>query len=252
MKAFILAAGMGTRLKPATDTLPKALFPVNGHPLLEIIIRRLAGAGFRDLVINVHHLAGQVVGFLNDHDGFGLNISISDESGQLLDTGGALKKAAPLLYDGDPVLVHNVDILSNIDYRSLMEFHEERKPVATLATKDRPTTRNLLVDREGLLCGWEFPDRNLSILTRDSRKGLRATAFSGVYVVSPGLFDKFPEEEVFGFMPWILDLAAKEKIMAWDQGDTFWYEAGRNESVAIAARSLSFDPEDPVYIRENR
>ena len=252
MKALILAAGTGTRLKPVTDTVPKALVKVASCTLLEIVIRRLAGAGIKSLVINVHHFPEQIIAFLRSNNNFGLEISISDESGALLDTGGAIKKASPFFHGEETVLVHNIDILSNLDLAALTAYHKDKGALMTLAVMQRPTTRSLIVDASGRLCGWEFPDKKLSILTRDNRKGLKTTAFSGVYVFSSRLFEKFPDESVFGFIPWILDLAAGEKILTWDQSPSFWYEAGRPDSVALASRSLVFDVNDPAFIRENR
>ncbi|TSA34376.1 MAG: nucleotidyltransferase family protein [Porphyromonadaceae bacterium] len=251
MKALILAAGVGTRLKPLTDNTPKALIRIGHYSLLEIVIRRMAGAGIKSMVINVHHFPEQIIDFLRSNNNFGLDISISDESGERLDTGGAIKKASPIFLGEETVLVHNIDILSNLNFHNLASYHEGKNALVTLAVKDRPTSRSLLVDGSGRLCGWECPDKNLSILTRDNRKGLKTTAFSGVYVFSTKLLDKFPEETVFGFIPWILDLASSEKILTWDQSPAFWYEAGRPDSIALAARSLSFDVDDPAFIREN-
>ncbi|MDD4646467.1 MAG: nucleotidyltransferase family protein [Bacteroidales bacterium] len=251
MKAFILAAGIGTRLQPLTDNAPKALVKIGDYQLLEIVIRRLAGAGFRSLVINVHHFSGQVIDFLRSNNNFGLDICISDESDELLDTGGAVKKAASFFQGEENILVHNVDILSNMDYHALCAFHQEKDALVTLAVKNRPTTRNFLVDATGRLCGWEFPEKNLCFVTRDSKKGLKPTAFSGVYVMSTRLFEKFPDEKVFGLIPWILDLAANEKILTWDQSPAFWFEVGRLESIKLAAQALRFDINDPSFIIES-
>lgn len=252
MKAMILAAGMGTRLKPLTDSVPKALLKIGDYSLLEIVIRRIAGAGFKSLVINVHHFPDQILDFLRSKNNFGLDITISDESDELLDTGGALKKASELFRGEKTVLVHNVDILTNLNIRELISCHEKNNALITLAVKDRPTSRSLIIDASGRLCGWEFPDKKISILTRDSRKGLKMKAFSGVYVFSSELLNKFPEDSVFGFIPWILNLASAERILTWDQSPSFWYEAGRLDSIAQAGRLLGFDTNDPDFIREIR
>ncbi len=251
MKALILAAGTGTRLKPLTDSIPKALIRIADYSLLEIVIRRIATAGIKSIVINVHHFPEQILEFLKLKNNFDLDISISDESGELLDTGGAIRRASQFFQDGQPVLVHNVDILSNLNLQELISRHTESDALLTMAVKDRPTTRSLIVDASGRLCGWEYPEKNLAFITRDNRKGLKTTAFSGVYVFSPKLLEKFPDEEVFGFIPWILDLAAKEKIMTWDQSSAFWYEAGRPESIVQAEKMLKFDVNDPDFISEN-
>jgi NDP-sugar pyrophosphorylase family protein len=250
MKAMILAAGIGTRLKPLTDNCPKALLNIGEFSLLEIVIRRLAGAGINNLVINVHHFSEQIIDFLRLNNNFGLEISISDETGELLDTGGAIKKASTFFEGEENILVHNIDILTNLNFGNLIAFHQEKKALLTMAVKDRPTTRSLLVDASGRLCGWEYPEKKLCFITRDNRKGLKTTAFSGIYIFSSSLLEKFPDETAFGFIPWILDLAATEKIMTWDQSPAFWYEAGRTESVAHAAKCLEFDLNDPDFIRE--
>ncbi len=250
MKAMILAAGVGSRLSPLTDETPKALLKVGDRTLLEIVIRRVASAGIQSAVVNVHHFSGQIMEFLKANNNFGLDITISDESGELLDTGGAIRQAAPFLAGEEPVLVHNIDILSNLDIPAMIGFHRNQGALVTMAVKDRPTTRSLLVDGNGRLCGWEYPEKKICIITRDNRKGLGATAFSGIYVFSPGLLAKLPDQRVFGLMPWLLDLAASEKILTWDQGAAFWYEAGRIASLREASSKLVFDDEDPAFIRE--
>ncbi len=250
MKAMILAAGQGTRLKPLTETRPKALIEINGVSLLEIIIHRLAGAGMTDIVVNVHHFGRQVRDFLRQKGNFGLNINISDETGLLLDTGGALKMASGLFANEDHVLVHNVDIMSNFDIKEFITSHLQSGAAATLAVKDRQTTRNLLVDHDGRLCGWEYPEKNIRVMSRESLRGLSRVAFSGVYMLSAQLFQKFPTEEVFGFMPWILSICADEKIMTWNHQNAFWYEAGRLDSLKALEKRIFFDPSDPIYIFE--
>jgi len=250
MKAFILAAGTGTRLQPLTFDRPKALIQIGNYCLLEIIIKQLASCGVKDLAINVHHFSGQIIDFLRSKNSFGLNIFISDESDELLDTGGAIKKASSLFRDEDTILVHNVDILTNLNYNTLVSFHETQGALITLAVKNRPTSRSLLIDSSHQLRGWEFPDKKLSILTQDNRKGLQATAFSGVYALSTKAFDKFPQESTFSLIPWLLNLASHEKILTWDQSPAFWYEVGRLESVALANRSLIIDEKNPDFITE--
>jgi NDP-sugar pyrophosphorylase family protein len=248
MQAMILAAGTGTRLGPITDSRPKALVEIDGVSLLEINIERLIRSGFTDIVINLHHFAGQIIDFLQKRQNFGANIRLSDETGLLVDTGGALKKAAGLFDPEHPVLVHNVDILTNLDLISLYHFHLQSSALATLAVMDRPTTRHLLIDGTNRLCGWQYPDRNLTISTRETIKGLKKSAFSGVYMLSGEIFSKFPDHEVFGFIPWILELAGSEPVMTWDQAPAFWYEAGRPESLEKARKELLVDRNHPDFI----
>ena len=143
MKAMIFAAGVGSRLRPLTDHTPKALIPVGGKPMLEHVILKLKAAGFDRLVINIHHLGGQIADFLRANDNFGLQIHLSDESDYLLDTGGGIKKATPWLRGDEPFLVHNVDILSDVDLRALYEAHRRSDPLATLLVSRRDTARYL-------------------------------------------------------------------------------------------------------------
>jgi len=248
MKAIILAAGAGTRLRPLTDTLPKALIPVAGVPLLEIVIRRLAGAGYRELIINLHHHAAQIREFLARNHHFGLDITFSDESNRLLDTGGALRHMKPLIGNDPRILLHNVDILTNLDYRLLTETHDQSDALATLAVLHRTTTRNLLVNPQGILCGWEYPERHLLITSRESTRGLSPIAYSGIAVLSREAFSLLPDEEVFGFMSWILNLSSTDRIRTWDQSPAFWYEVGRLDSLEQASRELSIDPSHPDFL----
>ena len=150
MNALIFAAGLGTRLKPLTDTMPKAMVPVNGKPLLQILIEKLKTIGVTKVVINVHHFAQQIIDFVNANDSFGIDIRFSDETDMLLETGGGLKKASQLFDDKSPVLVHNVDILSNADLSAL---YEEAKHT-TLLVSERQTQRYLLFDDNNRLVGW--------------------------------------------------------------------------------------------------
>ena len=154
MKALIFAAGLGTRLKPLTDTMPKALVPIDGKPLLEHVILKLKAAGFNQIIVNVHHFPDQIIDFLKSKNNFDLRIEVSDERDKLLDTGGGVKKAKWFFDDGKPFLVHNVDILSNIDLQSLYQQHLETSPLATLVVSEHDTFRYFLFDKEARLKGW--------------------------------------------------------------------------------------------------
>ena len=149
---MIFAAGLGTRLTPLTDHMPKALVPVAGKPMLEHVILKLIASGFDEIVINVHHFAEQIIDFLKDKNNFGIKIWISDETEELLDTGGGIKKASSLL--NDPFLVHNADILSNVDLKPLYDFHLASESAATLLVSPRKTVRYLLFDQTHRHCGW--------------------------------------------------------------------------------------------------
>ena len=202
MKAMIFAAGLGTRLKPITDTMPKALVPVGGEPLLHHVISKLRDAGYTHLVVNVHHFAGQIREYLATHD-FGVSIAISDESAQLLETGGGIAHAAPLLLPSeDPILIHNVDILSNLD---LAWFRSEVRPSAlsTLLVSERETSRYLLFGEDMRLMGWTNVTTGevRSPFPAEALADCRKLAFSGIHNVSPAIFPAFEEAGFTGRFP---------------------------------------------------
>lgn len=196
MNALIFAAGLGTRLKPLTDTMPKAMVPVNGKPLIQILIERLKVIGVTEIVVNVHHFAQQIIDFINANKSFGINIHISDETSQLLETGGGLKQAAALFSNNAPILVHNVDILSNADLLSLYT----NSASTTLLVSQRQTQRYLLFDHTNRLVGWTnlatgevkspYPEikaheGNPAFFTQSS--SIKRYAFSGIQVFHPSL-----------------------------------------------------------------
>ena len=217
MKALIFAAGLGTRLKPLTDTMPKALVPIDGKPLLEHVILKLKAAGFNQIIVNVHHFPDQIIDFLKSKNNFDLRIEVSDERDKLLDTGGGVKKAKWFFDDGKPFLVHNVDILSNIDLQSLYQQHLETSPLATLVVSERDTFRYFLFDKEARLKGWinektgEVRPENLT-----NTELFNKLAFSGIQVLSPDVFklmDHFPDH--FSIVDFYLRNAAQQKIKAY-------------------------------------
>ena len=217
MKALIFAAGLGTRLKPLTDTMPKALVPIDGKPLLEHVILKLKAAGFNQLIINVHHFPDQIIEFLKSKNNFDLRIEISDERDKLLDTGGGVKKAKWFFDDGKPFLVHNVDILSNIDLQSLYQQHLETSPLATLVVSERDTFRYFLFDEEARLKGWineKTGEVRPDHLTHTEL--YNKLAFSGIQVLSPDVYklmDHFPDH--FSIVDFYLRNAAQQKIKAY-------------------------------------
>ena len=191
MKAMIFAAGLGTRLKPLTDRIPKALVPVNGIPMLQHVILKLKQAGFTEIVINIHHFGEQIIDFLQAHQNFGITIHISDEREELLDTGGGIKKAIPFFSGNEPFLVHNVDILSDTDLKALYDYHRQSINDATLLVSQRETSRYLLFDKDNArLCGWI---NKQTLQTKPNGfvyhpEQHEAYAFSGIHVISPSLF----------------------------------------------------------------
>lgn len=235
MQAMIFAAGLGTRLKPLTDTMPKALVPVGGEPLLRHVVELLKDAGADRIAVNVHHFAGQIIEYLAAHDNFGLDIRISNESDRLLDTGGGIKKARALFSDDFPILIHNVDILSNVDLRSFYDRHRQHD--ATLLVSDRPTKRYLLFDDDMRLVGWTnietgevrspYPQLDVAQCHR--------YAFSGIHIFSPRLFplmDAFPDK--FGIIDFYLKTCADADIRGFFKPDLRLMDVGKLDTLAQA------------------
>jgi len=245
MKAMILAAGLGTRLRPLTEHRPKALVEVGGSTLLEITLARLSSFGIREVIINVHHFADMVADYLRAHDNFGMRIDISRED-VLLDTGGGLKKAAYFFLQNsaldEPFVVHNVDVISTIDLRRMMQFHVENRALATLAVQERKTARYLLFDERSELCGRRSGAEGTTEWARQSSQ-VSALAFSGIHVISPRLFSLMTEEGVFSIITTYLRLATRgEKILAFRANEYQWRDLGRLDDVKQAdqdARLLS-------------
>ena len=231
-QAMIFAAGLGTRLKPLTDTMPKALVPIGGRPLLWHVIMKLKNAGYERIVVNVHHFADQIIDYLKANNNFGLDIRISDEREQLLETGGGIRKAAPLFDAHSPILIHNVDILSNIDLADL--YDKTQKTEALLLVSQRKTKRYLLFDEASRLVGWTnvetqevkspYPDLEVS--------KYRCLAFSGIHVFHPSLFarmDTYPNR--FPIMDFYLQQCDREKIMGYEQTDLRLIDVGKLDTL---------------------
>ena len=242
MKAMILAAGLGTRLRPLTNDRPKALVEVGGHTLLEITLSRLRKFGVREVIINVHHFADMVVEYLRKKDHFGMRIELSREE-VLLDTGGGLKKAAWFFLENpshldQPFFLHNVDVISTIDLGRMLQFHAEHQALATLAVQDRATSRYLLFDRQLQLCGRRSGRDQTPELVRPSAK-VQTLAFSGIHIILPRIFAMMTEEGIFSIIPSYLRLAAQgERILAFRTDEYYWRDLGRPENVAQAALDL--------------
>lgn len=234
MKAMILAAGLGTRLQPYTLTKPKALVPVHGIPMLEIIIKRLKKFGFSEIIINIHHFSDQIREFLSIHRNFDIHIELSDESAQLLETGGGLVKAKKFFSDGKPFLVHNVDVLTDINLTDLYAHHIKYDTLATLAVKNRPTSRPLLINQEQQLCGWFNNQTGQKLITRSSGEDLTSIAFSCVYVMNPEIFKLITETGKFSIMAPFLRLASNHVIMTWNHSQNIWFDLGRTENLPNA------------------
>ena len=234
MKAMILAAGLGTRFKPWTDKHPKALVVINGKSLLQRNIEYLQKAEIFDVVVNVHHFADQIEDAVRLNKGWGSNIIISDERDVVLETGGGLVKAATNLVDDSFVLM-NVDILTRLDLKGMINSHRKLMPLATLATTGRKTSRYFLFDHLDNLCGW------VSVKTGEE-KIIRTTAdrhqkaFSGIHVIEPRLFSLIKQEGKFSMVDVYLSLAADEIIKSYDHSDTPFIDVGKPEAVAEAEK----------------
>jgi NDP-sugar pyrophosphorylase family protein len=226
MKAMILAAGLGTRLRPLSNDRPKALVEVAGRALLEIALARLHSFGVREVIVNVHHFADQVIEYLAANRNFGMRIEVSRED-ELLDTGGGLKKASWFFLEDDadrdkPFLVHNVDVLSNIDLARMVQSHTEHNALATLAVQHRTTSRPLLFDEEGLLRGRGTGEPTL----------YEPRAFCGIHVLSPRIFAMMREEGAFSIIDAYVRLAEQgEKVVGFPADEFYWRDLGRPESI---------------------
>ena len=242
MKAMVLAAGLGTRLRPLTNDRPKALVEIAGRTLLEITLARLREFNVRDAIINVHHFADLVIAYLKSHDHFGMRIEVSRED-VLLDTGGGLKNAAWFFLEDsartdEPFLLHNVDVISTIDFAKMVQAHNANQALATLAVQQRESSRQLLFDPHGQLCGRRAGrDREPEIVRQAPR--LEPLAFSGIHVISPRLFSLMKEEGIFSIIDCYLRLAAGgEKIVAFRADPYYWRDLGKPADLQQAAQDL--------------
>lgn len=231
---MILAAGLGTRLKPLTDLTPKALIKIKNLTLLELQIKKLKAEGFNEIIINVHHFADLIKEYLEQNNFFDCLIEVSDESEKLLDTGGGLKKASHFFTDGRPFLVYNVDILSNINLNKLMNDHLSSSVIATLAVQDRASTRKFLIDREMTICGWMNEKTGEQIISKSSETKLTSFAFSGIQVIDPKLFNHFPDKDVFSLVDLYLSASESEKIVGYVHNEDDWLDLGKIENLKRA------------------
>ena len=238
---MILAAGLGSRLKPWTDRHPKALALINGKSLLQRNVEWLQGYGIRELIVNVHHFAGQITSAIDTHRGWGSKIIISDETQEVLETGGGLKKAGEWLADGGPFLLMNVDMLTDLDLSVMMSDHLAHRPLATLAVTDRVTSRYFLFDEGGELCGWrnvrtgeERIARVASVVEGPDATALSQKAFSGIHIIEPAIFALMQRKGKFSMVDVYLDLAAAQTIRGFDHSHSKLIDVGRPESVGQA------------------
>jgi NDP-sugar pyrophosphorylase family protein len=241
MKAMVLAAGLGTRLGPLTRERPKALVEVAGHTLLEIVLERLRTFGIHEVIVNVHHFAEQIVDYLAAHQNFGMSIAISREE-VLLDTGGGLKKAGWFFRasatGGEPFLVHNVDVISTIDFDRMVRFHGAHDALATLAVQKRKTSRYLLFDDKYRLCGRRSEPSEARELVRPAGQ-VEELAFSGIHVISPRFLPLMSEQGACSIIACFMRLAAQgENILAFRADEYYWRDLGKPENIAQAEMEL--------------
>jgi NDP-sugar pyrophosphorylase family protein len=241
MKAMILAAGLGFRLRPLTDNIPKALIKIGDTPLLEFAIKKLSHHGFKDIIINVHHYPDMIIRFLEKNNNFGANITISDERDMLLDTGGGLKKAVSFFSGNDPFLIYNCDIITDLNLLTLLNYHLKNEAICTLAVRERESSRYFIFDEDNALCGWWNKSTGEKKSVRWSDSEFKAKAFSGIQIINPRALDHFPDKKVFSLVEFYLLLAQNHKIEGYDHTETRWADIGKLETLE---KMQSISPED--------
>jgi N-acetyl-alpha-D-muramate 1-phosphate uridylyltransferase len=233
MKGMIFAAGLGTRFKPWTDSHPKALAEVNGKSLLQRNIEYLQQYGITDVVVNVHHFADQIIDAVEKNKGWGSNIIISDETGEVLETGGGLLNAKDLLKGTEPFVTLNVDILTDLNLDKLLAFHRQHKPLISFGVTNRKTSRNFLFDDNNRLCGWrnlQTGEEKISV----NKPGLVQKAYSCVVVFQPEVFGLIKQSGKFSLTETYLDLAKENLILGYDHSGDKLVDVGKTESIAVA------------------
>lgn len=241
MKAMILAAGLGTRLKPWTDHHPKALAIVNGKSLLQRNIEYLQQFGIHEIIVNVHHFAEQIIAAIEQHKGWGSAIAISDETDSVLETGGGLKKAAPFLAGEKAFLLMNVDILTDLNLTAMVQQHANSDALATLAVTERATSRYFLFNAKNELCGWRNVVTGEEKISRPSLD-VQQKAFSGIHVIGGGIFDHLHREGKFSMVDVYLDLSKDHSIHAFDHSNSRFIDVGKPESIEKAERMFEHPP----------
>lgn len=233
MKAMILAAGLGTRLKPWTDHHPKALALVNGKSLLQRNVEYLQAHGIHDVLVNVHHFANQIIEAIEVNKGWGSTIAISDETAEVLETGGGIKKAAPYFNGEESFAVMNVDILTSLDLSAMIAQHQQQNPLATLAVTERKTSRYFLFNDEQQLCGWQNVQTEEEKIVRPAKE-LHQKAFSGIHIINTQLFSLMQQQGKFSMVEVYLSLAANHAIQCYNHSGSKFIDVGKPESVVKA------------------
>lgn len=254
MKAMIFAAGLGTRLRPLTDTTPKALIEVDGRTMLERVILRLKFAGVTEIVVNVHHHAEMIRRYLTENNNFGVDIKISDETDLLLDTGGGVAKAAPMLRGDEPIMLYNADILTDFPIKEMLDAHIRRGGLATLLVGQRESSRALLFNVQGQMRGWWRTDRSEVRPDGIDSAHLLSAAFCGVHVISPELLDEIVgyadvNSKVFSIIDFYITTCSQNPYFGWTPRNLFsWYDIGRPATLEAARRR--YERPNSVYKRK--
>ncbi len=238
MKAIILSAGLGSRLKDKTSAKPKALVEVAGRTMLESVILKLKDYGITEFLINIHHFGDKIITFLKENDNFGVDIIISDERCKLLNTGGAILAVRNFVAGSEPVLVHNVDVVSNLNIDELLRYHIENKCVATLCVRKRKSTRGLLFDDENNLVGWTNLQKKQFKWVSGVCDNFAVFAFSGIYLISPGFPDLISQVGSFSIIDAWLDIAKNNIIKAKIDNSDVWHDLGTAEKIRIAEAEI--------------
>ncbi|NQU33951.1 MAG: NTP transferase domain-containing protein [Bacteroidetes bacterium] len=239
MKAIILAAGLGSRLKHVTHDKPKALVEVGGITMLESVILKLKSQGINELLINIHHFGQSIIDFLDTRNNFGVNITISDERDLLMDTGGAILKAKKFILGNEPVLVHNVDVISNVNIKELLALHTERKSMATLCVRRRDSQRGLLFNNNNLLIGWTNLGDKKYRWVNHSYTDYSLFAFSGIYLINPDFVDHITQTGVFSIIDTWLDIAKNHPISGYIDTSSIWHDLGTMDKICDAEKKLN-------------
>ncbi len=241
MKAMLFSAGLGTRLHPLTSDRPKALVEIQKNiSLLHYNILYLQKQGVNTIVVNIHHFGQKIIAELERYNNFGMKIIVSDEREKLLETGGGLLYAAPLLRGKEPIILYNVDVISTIDLRQMFLFHVQNNALATLACRKRESSRYLLFDTQKKLCGWKNTKTGETIYKDSSPKELTALAFSGIHIIAPRLLDLIEEKGKFSIIKSYLQLMQKKHtIQAYQHDNDAWFDVGTVQKLAIARQYLT-------------
>lgn len=236
---MILAAGLGTRLRPLTNSKPKALIPLSGKPLLYYVIKKLISAGIDQIIINIHHFPEPIIEYVKHNNKFGIEIAFSREE-TLLDTGGGLKKASWFFDIDQPFILHNVDVLSDINLLDMVAYHDQKKSLATLAVRQRKTSRYLLFDQENLLIGWHSLESGQIEMVEPMSQNPHYMAFMGIHILSPEIFHHLPKTNKFSIIKSYLNLAKNgHKIRGYRNDKDYWIDVGKKENLQDAEQHIS-------------